>query len=105
MDDFMDETGCDKGILDLFTKDSHHRHITVIYLLQGLFPPGVFAKTISRNAYYIVAFKNTRDQLAVRTLMTQMFPIYWRDAMEAYNDATSKEYGYLMIDLHPASND
>ena len=105
LDDLMDEAGRDKSILDLFTKDSNHRNITVIYLLQDLFPRGTYAKTISRNAHYIVAFKSPRYQSAIRSIMTQMFPTYWRDALEAYNDATSEEYGYLMIDLHPASND
>ena len=54
MDDLMDEGGNDKKVLDLFTKDSHHRNITDIYLLQDLFPRGKYAKTISRNAHYIV---------------------------------------------------
>ena len=30
--------GQDKRVLDLFTKDSHHRNITVLYLTQDLFP-------------------------------------------------------------------
>ena len=59
----MNEGNNDKNVLDLFTKDSHHQQITVIYLCQDLFPTGKFAKTISRNAHYIVAFKNPRDQI------------------------------------------
>ena len=57
LDDLMEEGGQDKRVLDLFTKDSHHRNITVLYLTQDLFPPGKFSKTINRNAHYIVAFK------------------------------------------------
>ena len=34
----MEEEGQDKRVLDLFTKDSHHRNITVLYLTQDLFP-------------------------------------------------------------------
>ena len=60
LDDLMEEGGQDKRVLDLFTKDSHHRNITVLYLTQDLFPPGKFSKTINRNAHYIVAFKNPR---------------------------------------------
>ena len=37
-DDLMEEGGQDKRVLDLFTKDSHHRNITVLYLTQDLFP-------------------------------------------------------------------
>ena len=46
VDDLMEETGIDKRVLDLFTKESHHRGITVLYLCQDLFPPGRFAKTL-----------------------------------------------------------
>ena len=38
LDDLMDEGGNDKRVLDLFTKHSHHRNITVTYLCQDLFP-------------------------------------------------------------------
>ena len=58
-------------MLDLFTRESHHRHITVLYLCRDLFPPGKFAKTISRNAHYVIVFKNPRDQTGCRALVLQ----------------------------------
>ena len=39
LDDLMEEREQDKRVLDLFTKDSHQRNITVLYLTQDLFPP------------------------------------------------------------------
>ena len=36
----MDKGVNDKRVLDLFTRESHHRNITVLYLCQDLFPPG-----------------------------------------------------------------
>jgi len=63
LDDLMDEGSGDKRVLDLFTKHSHHQNVTVLYLCQDMFPVGKYAKSISRNAHYIVAFKNPRDQL------------------------------------------
>ena len=74
MDDLMTEGNNDKTVLDIFTKHSHHRNITVLYLCQDMFPPGKFAKSISRNAHYIVAFKNPRDQLACGTWPCRRFP-------------------------------
>lgn len=44
MDDLMSEGGNEKTVVDIFTKHSHHRNITVLYLCQDLFPPGKFAK-------------------------------------------------------------
>ena len=103
LDDLMDEGGNDKRVLDLFTKHSHHRNITVIYLCQDLFPNGKFAKTISRNAHYIVAFKNPRDQLGMRNLLLQSFPTRWQEVMEMYRKVTDRPFGYMLLDLHPTS--
>lgn len=75
MDDLMTEGGDDKEVLDLFTKHSHHRNITVIYICQDMSPPGKYAKSISRNAHYVVAFKNPRDQLGFKHLLLQAFPM------------------------------
>ena len=105
LDDLMDEGGNDKRVLDLFTKHSHHRNITVIYLCQDLFPNGKFAKFISRNAHYIVAFKNPRDQLGMRNLLLQSFPTRWQDVMETYRKVTDRPFGYMLLDLHPTSQD
>ena len=105
MDDLMTEGNNDKTVLDIFTKHSHHRNITVLYLCQDMFPPGKFAKSISRNAHYIVAFKNPRDQLGMRNVALQAFPDKWQKVLDAFRSATSRPFGYLVLDLHPASND
>ena len=68
LDDLMAEGGDDKDILNLFTQYSHHMNVTVFYLCQDMFPHGKYAKSISRNAQYIVAFKNPREQVALHTL-------------------------------------
>ena len=59
LDDLMVEGSEDKEFLDLFTKHSHHQNITVLYLCQDMFPPGKYAKSISRNAHYVKAFKKS----------------------------------------------
>jgi len=63
LDDLMNEGSNNKRVLDWFTKHSHHQNVTVLYLCQDMFPVGKYAKIISSNAHYIVAFKNPRDQL------------------------------------------
>ena len=99
LDDLMDEGSHDKRVLDLFTKHSHHQGVTVLYLCQDMFPVGRYAKSISRNAHYIVAFKNPRDQLGVRNVMLQSFPTTWKDTLETFHQATTRPYGYLVLDL------
>jgi len=105
LDDLMEEGGNDKRVLDLFTKDSHHRGVTVLYLSQDLFPPGKFSKTINRNAHYLVAFKNPRDQTGIRNVLLQAFPERWRVILRLFRQLTSRPFGYLLLDLHPSSND
>ena len=82
MDDLMTEGGNDQEVLGLFTKHSHHRNITVIYSCQDMFPPGKYAKSISRNAHYVVVFKNPRDQLGFKNLLLQAFRMEWQDFMQ-----------------------
>ena len=95
----MEEGEQDKRVLDLFTKDSHHRNITVLHLTQDLFPPGKFSKTIKWNAHYIVAFKNTRDQTGIRTILLQAFPDRWRQVLRIFKRVTSRPFEYFMLDV------
>ncbi len=85
----------DKELLDLFSKHSHHQNITVLFLCQDMFPPGKYAKSISRNVHYIITFKNPRDQLAMRNLLLQVFPTFWPDIMTVYQKVAERPIGYL----------
>ena len=76
-----------------------------IRIIEKSASKGKCAKTISRNAHYIIAFKNPRDQLGVRILTQQAFPLEFKDVLNVYRDATERPYGYLMFDLHPNSSD
>ena len=105
LDDLMEESGSDKRVLDLFTKDSHHRGITALYITQDLFPPGKFAKTINRNAHYVICFKSPRDKTGIRHLLLQVYPEKWRQVLKLFLKLTSRPFGYFMLDLHPASHD
>ena len=85
LDDLMDEGGNNKRVLDLFTRESHHRNITVL--------------TILRNAYYHFVFKNRKDQSGFRALALQAFPNRWRDVLRVFERCTQRPYGYIMMDL------
>ena len=74
LDDLMRDLEQNHYVLDLFTKGSHHIDVTCIYLRQNSFPPGKYARTISLNTHYVVAFKNPRDAVGVRNLTQQAYP-------------------------------
>ena len=103
IDDLMHE--CKEYTEKLFTKISHHKNLSVILLSQNIFHQNKHTRTISLNTHYMVLFKNVRDSSQITNLAKQMHPgnvAYLRDS---YVDATSKSYGYLLIDLKPDTDD
>lgn len=99
LDDLMTETN--DSVSNIFTKVSHHRNVSVVYLSQNLFYKSKQNRTMSLNAHYMVLFKNPRDAVQVATLARQMYPGRSKFLAEAFKDATDKAYGYLLIDLKP----
>ena len=86
LDDLMAEA--DDSIANVFTKISHHRNVSVIFLTQNLFHKNKHMRTISLNAHYLVLFKNPRDVEQFATLARQMYAKNWQFAVEAFRDAT-----------------
>ena len=72
IDDLMSTK--DEALTKLFTKDSHHLNISVIYITQNIFDQTKGRRTMSLNAQYMIAFKNPRDRGQISTLASQMFP-------------------------------
>ena len=46
----------DKRIVNLFTRGSHHRNLSVIYIVQNLFYQGKGSCSISLNSQYLVLY-------------------------------------------------
>jgi len=103
IDDLMAET--DETIANLFTKGSHHRNVSVLYLTQNLFHKNKHMRTISLNSHYMVLFKNVRDAGQFGILARQMYPGSSKFAEEAYRDATKRPFGYLFVDLKPQQDE
>ncbi len=105
IDDLQNELGDNVELANLFTKGSHHRRISVIFLQQALFNKSKYSRLCSLNCHYMVVFKSPRDQTVISTLARQMYPGCGEYLIEAYKDATQKPYTYLLIDLHPQTED
>ena len=102
LDDQMDVASSSKSVADLFTKGSHHRNLTVIYLMQNVYNHGKSQRTISLNSHYSVVFLNGRDASQFRTMAYQIYPSDGQWLVNAFTDATLKPYGYLVLDHHPS---
>jgi len=103
LDDLMHDVG--PSIEQLFTKGSHHKNLSVMYITQNLF--AAKQRTLSLNSHYLVLFKNVRDASHIGALARQMHPNKKEclHFLEAYKDATSAKYGYLLVDLRPETED
>ena len=105
IDDLMTELHSDARLTRIFSVGSHHRNLSVIFIVHNLFHQGREMRNISLNSHYLILFKNPRDKQQVATLARQMYPSNWRFLVEAYNDATAKPHGYLLLDLKPSTDD
>ena len=105
IDDLMRESSSGEVIVDLFTKGSHHKNLSVVLISQNLFHQGRGQRDISLNANYIVVFKNPRDRAQIRHLARQVYPNDPKFLEEAYYDATSHPHGYLLLDLKQSTPD
>ena len=103
LDDLVHRVIGDPEMELLFTQKCHHQKLSVIMLTQNVFQQGKHARTITLNTWYLVLFENARDRQQVATLGRQLFPGKHKGFMEAYDDATSEPYGYLVIDTAPQS--
>jgi hypothetical protein len=103
IDDLMNEA--DQNVCNLFTKLSHHRSVSVVFITQNLYHRNRFVRTMNLNTHYIVMFKNPRDANQVTTLARQMYPGRSKFMVEAFKDATKNPYGYLLIDLKPETDE
>lgn len=104
IDDLMRESS-NNTIVDLFTKGSHHKNISVIFITQNIFHQGHGQRDISLNANYIVLFKNPRDRAQIQHLARQVYPEDPRFLTEAYRDATAQPHGYLVMDFKQSTPD
>lgn len=73
VDDMMCEIERNAGeVSKWFTKGTHHKNISLVLLVQNLFPKNM--RNISLNAHYLVLFQNPIDKSQASRLGAQVFP-------------------------------
>jgi hypothetical protein len=105
LDDLMDSVMTSLEMEHLFVKGMHHRHVSVLYINQNVYCKGKHSRTINLNTHMYVLMKNPRDVSQLQCLARQAFLGKSAFLMEAYKDATSKPYGYLVLDFSPGAED
>jgi hypothetical protein len=106
LDDQMDSENMKGNTLcKFFTQGSHHRNLTVLYIVQNLFNQDKSMRTVSLNSHYLVLFKNPRDMTQIRSLAQQMYPKQAWFLVDAFDDATAKPFTYILLDLRSDTPD
>lgn len=103
IDDLMTQAHSDPRITRLFSVGSHHKNLSIVFIIHNLFHQGKEMRNLSLNSHYIMLFKNPRDSLQIATLARQMYPGRSKFLIEAYQNATQGSYGYLLMDLKPTT--
>lgn len=93
----MNETNAD--VANLFTKFAHYKRLSIIFIVQNLFPKGKHSSHSSLNAYYIVVLKNPRDKLQIEYLSRQMMPRHRKADVEIFEKATMITHSFVLFDL------
>ena len=105
LDDLMQQVVQKPDMELLFTQGSHHRCLTVIFIMQNLFQQGKCSRSIALNTWYYILMKNMRDASQISTLGKQVFPDKANMLVEVYKDCMKEDYGYLILDVSPNSQD
>ena len=79
--------------------------MSVVFIIQNLSLQGKQSRTISVNPHYFVLLKNPRDRQHVETFGRQVYPRKSNTFSEAYEKATMRPRGYLVVDLYPMTPD
>ena len=101
LDDLMWESSSSHVVGNLFTRVAHHRECFIIHITQNLFQWGTVTHMLSMNAHYLVLFKNPRDHQQILHLALQIYPRQEVFVLDCFEDATRRNYGYLLVDLNP----
>ena len=98
IDDLLLESGENIHVTNLFTRESHHKKITIVLILQDLFSYGKHRKTFLRNSHYLVLYKTPLDKSSIYTIAQRIMPKNIRLFISIFETATKKPYSYLFID-------
>ena len=103
VDDLMEEVSGGGTMNNLFTKYSHHRNLSVFFLIQDLFKKK--NRTLTLNAQYMFLFKNPRDKLFIDNLARQAFPGKVKQVRQVYEKVTQDPYSFLLLDMRQETDE
>lgn len=105
LDDLQSTAGKDSRLSDLFTRYSHHKRVSVIFVVQNLFLQSKEMRNVSLNSHYLLLLASRRDRNQIMRLATQLYPEETKHFTSSYKMALSRDFGYLLVDLSPGTEE
>ena len=97
VDDLMEEVTNKPEMRTLFTKHSHHKKLSVFFIVQNLHHSGL--REISLNSQYLFVFKSPRDLAQIGYIGREISPTNSKFVTKSYADATKDPFSFLMLDF------
>ena len=100
IDDLLLSTN--KDVVEMFILGSHHKHISLFYLSQNLFPDCSLFRTMSNNAHYFVIFNNKRNSTQIHRIAHQVY--MGKDVQRiknAYKRIQQQQWGFMVLTFVP----
>lgn len=90
----------DQKVVSLYTKYSHHKNFSAIFLSQSFYYRGnKFIRDLTLNCSILIIFDNPRDRTIITNLSKQLFPGNSRFLTSVFRRVTLTPYSYICIDL------
>jgi hypothetical protein len=90
LDDLMIVAKNDNRVADLFTKGSHHRSLSTIYVVQNLFAQGKASRDMALNCQYLVLFNSPVDRHQISLFARRIYPGNTDKLLKRYEEAVSR---------------
>ena len=101
LDDVVQEVSETKRAASLFTRDMHHKNVSVWFVLQNLYKQGPSMRDIVLSCQIHVLFRSPRDVQQIRLLARQTG---LKSLERAYDLFIKEPCGYLVLNLQPRTS-
>ena len=99
-DDLMEELKKSEYFAQFYYSGCHHLNVSICCLTQNIFNN----RTARLNCHYLQIHNFESDKSTVMNLGKQLMPNSSKKFVDMYNEALSKPYGFLMVDLKCKQN-
>ena len=102
-DDLGAEIEQSKEFCQFLSRITHHKRIHAFVISQFIFGGGKFKRQQASNYSMVVLFPSKRSAYQIQILGKQVGVADSRFIVQAYNDATKENHGFLILDLRESS--